>query len=522
MRRLGIFIGYSPYQLDPYQGISRLMGFVIAGALKSGASVTIACPGWLRGDVQALLEDAGIDISQVEVVGTVGQPPLIRAWRFAKTRRSRTKTLRVGRLSRVRDSLLGVLEYWLASRTTLEMVGRLILGVVVALLLAIPVLILGLIGSLAFLSLKLEKRARRSSKLARPKAILRRVFDDISSRGIVDRIRSRELNAVISMINNRADIGVWYVPSMFWPEVAGIKGKIVMAAPDIVFYEHPGQFTSKYDVRAYERILESVGHADHLICYSDHVKSAHFVERNGIPADRITVIRHGFVDLRSAEAAASREEALDVLHRHIRKRKAELPEYLQGFRFDDVPFFFYSSQDRPHKNIEGLIKAYEKVLRESFRPAKLIATANLAANPRVSAFIADRGLQADVLSLKSVPNSVLAALYRLAALSVTPTLFEGGFPFTFSEAYSVGTPSIMSNIPVVREIVTDPELFDLMTFDPMDINSMAAKMVWGLDNRDALLAAQKPLYERLAARNWSVAAEEYLEVLRQTDTTAAV
>ncbi|SPU60483.1 group 1 glycosyl transferase [Brucella abortus] len=31
MNKLGVFIGYNPGQLDPYQGISRLIAFVIKG-----------------------------------------------------------------------------------------------------------------------------------------------------------------------------------------------------------------------------------------------------------------------------------------------------------------------------------------------------------------------------------------------------------------------------------------------------------------------------------------------------------
>ncbi len=123
-------------------------------------------------------------------------------------------------------------------------------------------------------------------------------------------------------------------------------------------------------------------------------------------------------------------------------------------------------------------------MKEHQRPAKLILTAQFQYDKRIQTFIDDNGLHADVLSLHSVPNKVLAALYHLASLSVTPTNFEGGFPFTFSEAYSVGTPSIMSRIPVVQEVIDDPELQDLMTFNPLDVDDIANKMilVWTTGN----------------------------------------
>lgn len=336
--------------------------------------------------------------------------------------------------------------------------------------------------------------------------------------GIVDRVRESELSRLIRKINRRKDVDVWYVPSMFWPEVAALDGKVVMAAPDIVFYEHPAQYTGEDFEGSLERITTSLAAADHLISYSDHVKQHHMVERQGIPPDRVSVIRHGIVDMGDIEGTdGNRAGALDVLHRYLFSKRHVLPRYLDGFRFDDVPFLFYSSQVRPHKNIEGLIVTYEKILREHYRPVKLILTAGIEDTDRIKDFVNDRGLQRDVISLYSVPNKVLAALYRLATLAVTPTMFEGGFPFTFSEAYSVGTPSVMSRIPAVTEVIRDEDLLNLMTFDPRNRKDMLRKILWGLDNRQALLDAQRPLFEGQSARTWSTVADEYLDLMRSVE-----
>ena len=66
----------------------------------------------------------------------------------------------------------------------------------------------------------------------------------------------------------------------------------------------------------------------------------------------------------------------------------------------------------------------------------------------------------------------MAAFSHLAVLAVNPTLFEGGFPFTFSEAYSVVTPSIISKIPVVEDVVTDTYLQKRMLFNPYNLDDM--------------------------------------------------
>src|SRR6185312_4934604 len=100
-----------------------------------------------------------------------------------------------------------------------------------------------------------------------------------------------------------------------------------------------------------------------------------------------------------------------------------------------------------HKNLLNLIKAFEIMLRAKFIKLKLIITANLGCIPEIYNYVQEKKLHYDIISLCDIPSNVLAALFCFAKCTVNPTLFEGGFPFTFSESYSVGTPSVMSRIP---------------------------------------------------------------------------
>ncbi|TPN58618.1 glycosyltransferase family 4 protein [Mesorhizobium sp. B1-1-9] len=519
MKRLGIFLGFTPKQLAPHEGISRLIGFITKGAVRSkDTSVTIAGPSWLRGEINALLDDAGIARNSIDIVTTNSVPYIVRIWTLseyfrASPRRPRAKRFRFKRLLR---KFLYLVVSWLSTSSTIVFVVGALLIAALALTLAIPILLVALFLAAVFLA-----RRGIGRVMSRPLALrIKRKYVATRKRarvamGIVDRVRESELSRLIRKLNRRKDVDVWYVPSMFWPEVAELNGKVVMAAPDIVFYEHPAQYTGEDFEGSLERITASLAAADHLISYSDYVKQHHMVERQGVPPEKVSVIRHGIVDMRDIEGNyGNREGALDVLHRYLFDKKHVLPRYLDGFRFDDVPFLFYSSQVRPHKNIEGLVATYEKILREHYRPVKLVLTAGIEDIDRIKDFINDRGLQRDIISLYSVPNKVLAALNRLAALAVTPTMFEGGFPFTFSEAYSVGTPSVMSRIPAVTEIIRDENLLDLMTFDPRDRKDMLHKILWGLENRQALLDAQRPLFDGLSARTWSTVADEYLQLMR--------
>jgi glycosyltransferase involved in cell wall biosynthesis len=518
VKRLGIFLGFTPKQLVPHEGIARLIGFIVKGAAHSkDMSVTIAGPSWLRGDIYALLDDAGIARDSVNVVTTGSVPYIVRIWGLSDYFRAQKKPrVRQFRVRRLLEKVIYFLVSWLSTSSAFVFVVGALLLTALALALAVPALLVALL----LVALVLARQG--IGRIKRHPLALRIKRKYIATRkkarfalGIVDRVREKELKRLVSKLNRRKDVDVWYVPSMFWPEVGGLDGKVVMAAPDIVFYEHPAQYTGEDFEGSLERITASLAAADHLISYSDHVKQHHMVERQGISPAMVTVIRHGIVDMHDIEGeGGDRNGSLTVLHQYLHDKRHVLPRYLDGFRFDDVPFLFYSSQVRPHKNIEGLVETYEKVLREHYRPVKLILTAGIEDIDRIKDFINDRGLQRDVISLYSVPNKVLAALYRLAALAVTPTMFEGGFPFTFTEAYSVGTPSVMSRIPAVTEVVRDEKLLDLMTFDPRDRKEMLRKILWGLDNRQALLDAQRPLFESLSTRTWSVVADEYLDLMK--------
>lgn len=515
MKKLGIILCFTPRELVPYEGIARLIGFIVNGAVKTKKiSIAIAGPAWLKKDIQLLLEDAGVDYKKVEIVTTHGEPFLIRFWRLSqKFKRKARIVQRRNRILNTITEIVGYIVEWLSSASIFVFLSGALVFTLLSAILAIPMLMLGTLAAFLFIFRRFLLRIRNTYLYKFKQPILMKLRYILETIRPLDTIRSKETDRLVKKLNKRRDIDIWYVPSMFWPEVAKLNSKILMAAPDIVFYEHPAQFLSPDSERMLDRITGSIKAADNLICYSDYVKEKHLVQRQGVPAEKIHVLRHGFVDMASIENGKnSQQEALDTLHTYIKKNKNTLPEYLNGFRFDDVDFLFYSSQVRPHKNIESLIVVFERLLREHYRSVKLVLTGNIMGNQRLRDLVDEHNLGRDVISLPSVPNTVLAALYRLATCSVTPTQFEGGFPFTFTEAYSVGTPSIMSRIAVVDEIIKDETLLKTMTFDPHNQREMLERILWALDNRDELISLQKPLFDQLQKRSWSLVADEYIDL----------
>jgi hypothetical protein len=73
----------------------------------------------------------------------------------------------------------------------------------------------------------------------------------------------------------------------------------------------------------------------------------------------------------------------------------------------------------------------------------------------------------------------------------------------------------MSRIPVVTEVIKSDSLLDMMTFDPRDREEMLKKILWGMDNVDALYNAQSDLLVSMSKRTWTSVAREYLGVMRE-------
>jgi glycosyltransferase involved in cell wall biosynthesis len=181
-------------------------------------------------------------------------------------------------------------------------------------------------------------------------------------------------------------------------------------------------------------------------------------------------------------------------------------------------FIFYASQFRPSKNVITLLRAYDYLLKRRYLGHKLVLTGNPSAAPEIAQFIRDHNLQNDILCLNRLSDRELAACYKLADLAVNPSLSEGGCPFTFTEALSVATPVVMARIGVALEVITEPELREIMFFDPYDWKDIADRIEWALINRGVLLERQLPAYERLSKRTWSNVVDEHISLFEEIST----
>jgi len=159
------------------------------------------------------------------------------------------------------------------------------------------------------------------------------------------------------------------------------------------------------------------------------------------------------------------------------------------------PYILCAAVDRPAKNLVTLIRAFATlkqrrpeyclVLAGQLRSADLSWRKKSGAleekMPSTVDVVADLGLANDVIVTGFVSNEQLGALYRGAALFALPSLFEG-FGMPAVEALALGAPTLVSDLPVLREVTLNRANY---IPDPRYDHALAEQMLAILEQGDA-------------------------------------
>jgi glycosyltransferase involved in cell wall biosynthesis len=152
------------------------------------------------------------------------------------------------------------------------------------------------------------------------------------------------------------------------------------------------------------------------------------------------------------------ERKIDVIYNAIDERFGETPEYAGNIK--------------PHKNLERLIEAFHSLRRGPFEHVKLLIIGDeISKYATLRRAVHRLKLHKHVRFFGFVPDKTLAALYRLAAVFVFPSLYEG-FGLPPLEAMASGTPVITSNVSSLPEVVGDAALL----IDPYEPDAIADAM----------------------------------------------
>ena len=168
----------------------------------------------------------------------------------------------------------------------------------------------------------------------------------------------------------------------------------------------------------------------------------------------ITVSRSSRRDLINLFAADP--QRLVVVANGVDPLLAERParedlEHLKAHYGLRSPVVLVVANDKPHKNLDLVLRAYHLAVRMHRVPGQLVFLGGADAESRLRTRAERLGLGDRVRMLGRVPRAHLHALYHMAAVLLHVSLYEG-FGLPVLEAMCVGLPVVTSNLGAMREL----------------------------------------------------------------------
>jgi len=187
------------------------------------------------------------------------------------------------------------------------------------------------------------------------------------------------------------------------------------------------------------------------------------------------------------------------------------------------PFILTAGVDRPVKNLATLIRAFA-ILRPRFPDHCLVLAGQLrskdrgwrrrsakleAEMPSVIDLINDLGIAEHVVATDYISDDQLGALYREASAFVLPSLFEG-FGMPAVEAMALGAPTLVSGLPVLREVTFGAARYIENPLNEHEVAAQIANLLNAGDSARPSLELRREFRERFAPET---IAQQYLNLL---------
>lgn len=199
----------------------------------------------------------------------------------------------------------------------------------------------------------------------------------------------------------------------------------------------------------------------------------------------------------------------------------EIARVRERFQLDHG-FVLYVGNIKPHKNLVRLIEAFDGLRHEGFDDLKLLIIGDeISKWPALRRAVHRYKLHKHVRFLGFQSDETLASLYRLAAVFVFPSLYEG-FGLPPLEAMASGTPVVTSNVSSLPEVAGDAALL----VDPYDVEAIKEGITRVLTDRAfrdelrrrGLQRAREFSWERSVARTREIYFETAGAALAATST----
>jgi glycosyltransferase involved in cell wall biosynthesis len=267
--------------------------------------------------------------------------------------------------------------------------------------------------------------------------------------------------------------------------------KSVITIHDLAFLLYP-HFLTKESARYYGQIDQAVRRTDHIIAVSESTRQD-TIKLLGVPERKITVIH----------------EAANPIYRPMDEEEAR--QRVVDIYGLDRDYILFVSTIEPRKNLPGLLQAYRKLLDDYKRPEGLVLAGSKGwLSEEVYDTVNKLKLDQYVRFLGRVPSEHLLYLYNAARLLVHPSFYEG-FGLPPLEAMTCGTPTVVSKVSALPEVVGDAAYL----VNPHDIDGLTVALWRVLSDEDLRAALIAKGLKRAKMFSWDRAAQETLEVYQR-------
>jgi glycosyltransferase involved in cell wall biosynthesis len=147
----------------------------------------------------------------------------------------------------------------------------------------------------------------------------------------------------------------------------------------------------------------------------------------------------------------------------FKKAGMGINEKIEFLRSKNLPqcFALYVGNIKPHKNIEGLLKAFG-IIRRGKPGLKLVCVGQkdnfITGFEGAGRLIRDLGLENTVFFTGIIGDMELVGIYNCAEVLVLPSFYEG-FGLPPLEAMACGCPVVVSDIPPLREVCAGAAIY---------------------------------------------------------------
>jgi alpha-1,3-rhamnosyl/mannosyltransferase len=180
------------------------------------------------------------------------------------------------------------------------------------------------------------------------------------------------------------------------------------------------------------------------------------------------------------------------------------------------PYLLHVGNHKPHKNVEGVLKAYQILVRGGFDEAPpLVLAGGFDPGGELAQRAAAMGLADRVRCLGHLELGELAALFRGASVFVYPTLYEG-FGLPVLEAMACGVPVVAGDVAAIREVAGD----GVLRVNPRDVVELAAALRRLIEQPDLCGQLSARGRESASRYHWRQAAEATLAEYRAVQLEA--